>query len=95
MVDSIGNPKKIASAAARISQNPRDLMMAEDVARVIAATPYFKEGFSYQTGVGGASIASTISLTKIMEERQFLGLETSATAIFFRAAPTTWLLSWC
>ena len=26
VVDSIGNPKKIASAAARISQNPRDLM---------------------------------------------------------------------
>ena len=32
VVDSIGNPKKIASAAARISQNPRDLMMAENVA---------------------------------------------------------------
>ena len=31
--------------------------------------PYFKEGFSYQTGVGGASIASTISLTRIMKER--------------------------
>ena len=51
VVDSIGNPKKIASAAARISQNPRDLMMAEDVAKVIASTPYFKEGFSFQTGV--------------------------------------------
>ena len=36
VVDSIGNPKKIASAAARISQNPRDLMMAENVAKVIA-----------------------------------------------------------
>ena len=35
VVDSIGNPKKIASAAARISQNPRDLMMAENVAKVI------------------------------------------------------------
>ena len=52
-VESIGNPKKIASAAARISQNPRDLMMAENVARIIASTPYFKEGFSFQTGVGG------------------------------------------
>ncbi len=29
VVDSIGDPRKIASAAARISQNPRDLMMAE------------------------------------------------------------------
>ena len=69
VVDSIGNPKKIASSAARISQNPRDLMMAENVAKVIASTPYFKDGFSYQTGVGGASIASTISLSKIMEEK--------------------------
>jgi len=40
VVDSIGNSKKIASAAARISQNPRDLMMAENVAKVIASTPY-------------------------------------------------------
>ncbi|MBQ9374082.1 MAG: citrate lyase subunit alpha, partial [Oscillospiraceae bacterium] len=39
VVDCIGDPKKIASAAARISSNPRDLMMAENVAKVIAATP--------------------------------------------------------
>ncbi len=49
VVDSIGDPKKIASAAARISENPRDLMMAENVAKVIASTPYFKDGFSFQT----------------------------------------------
>ena len=69
VVDSIGNPKKIASAAARISQNPRDLMMAEDVAKVIASTPYFKEGFSFQTGVGGPSLAANLFLEKYMDER--------------------------
>ena len=69
IVDSIGNPKKIASAAARISQNPRDLMMAENVAKVIAATPYFKEGFSFQTGVGGPSLAANLFLEKYMDER--------------------------
>ncbi len=69
VVDSIGNPRKIASAAARISQNPRDLMMAEDVARVIASTPYFKEGFSFQTGVGGPSLAANLFLEKYMDER--------------------------
>ncbi len=68
-VESIGNPKKIASAAARISQNPRDLMMAENVARIIAATPYFKEGFSFQTGVGGPSLAANLFLEKYMDER--------------------------
>ncbi len=69
VVDSIGNPRKIASAAARISQNPRDLMMAEDVAKVIASTPYFKEGFSFQTGVGGPSLAANLFLEKYMDQR--------------------------
>ena len=69
VVDSIGDPKKIASAAARISQNPRDLMMAENVARVIASTPYFKDGFSFQTGVGGPSLAANLFLEKYMDER--------------------------
>ena len=69
VVDSIGNPKKIASAAARISQNPRDLMMAENVAKVIASTPWFKEGFSFQTGVGGPSLAANLFLEKYMDEK--------------------------
>ena len=68
-VDSIGNPKKIASSAARISQNPRDLMMAENVAKVIASTPYFKDGFSFQTGVGGPSLAANLFLEQYMDER--------------------------
>lgn len=47
----------------------RKLMMADYCTRFVTSTPYFKDGFSYQTGVGGASIASTISLAKIMKER--------------------------
>lgn len=70
VVESIGNPAKIASAAARISKNPRDLMMAENVAKVIASTPYFKEGFSFQTGVGGPSLAANLFLEKFMDQRQ-------------------------
>ena len=69
VVDTIGDPQKIASAAARISENPRDLMMAENVAKVIASTPYFKEGFSFQTGVGGPSLAANLFLEKYMDER--------------------------
>ena len=69
VVDSIGNPKKIASAAARISQNPRDLMMAENVAEVIASTPWFRDGFSFQTGVGGPSLAANLFLEKYMDEK--------------------------
>lgn len=58
VVDEIGNPKKIASQAARLSQDPRDLLMASACARVMAATPYFKDGFSFQTGAGGPSLAA-------------------------------------
>ena len=69
LVDEIGNPKKIASQATRMSQDPRDLMMAEDCARVMAATPYFKDGFSFQTGAGGPSLAVNRFLESIMSER--------------------------
>lgn len=69
VVDAIGIPEKIATGAAKPTTDQRKLMMAEYCTQVVANTPYFKDGFSYQTGVGGASIASTISLTKIMEER--------------------------
>ncbi len=65
VVDAIGNPKKIASAAARMTQNPRDLMMAENCARVMEATPYFRDGFSFQTGVGGPSLA----VNRFLEDR--------------------------
>jgi len=69
VVDEIGNPAKIATGAAKPTTDMRKLRMAEYCTQVVVNTPYFKNGFSYQTGVGGASIASTISLTKIMEER--------------------------
>ena len=69
VVDAIGNPQRIASAAARISKNPRDLMMAENVAKVVASTPYFKEGFSFQTGIGGPSLAVNLFLEQYMDQQ--------------------------
>lgn len=69
VVDEIGNPAKIATGAAKPTTDVRKIMMAEYCTQFVINTPYFKDGFSYQTGVGGASIASTISLGKIMKER--------------------------
>lgn len=68
-VDAIGDPKKIATGAAKPTTDMRKLMMADYCTKFVVNTPYFKDGFSYQTGVGGASIASTIFLAKIMKER--------------------------
>ena len=69
VVDEIGNPKKIASKAARMTQDPRDLMMAEGCVKVMAATSYFKNGFSFQTGVGGPTLAVNRFLEPLMRER--------------------------
>ena len=65
VVDEIGDPEGIASQATRLTQDPRDLMMAEDCARIIAATEYFKDGFSFQTGAGGP----TLAVNRFLEER--------------------------
>lgn len=57
VIEQIGDARKISTKEARMTDNPRELMMAESVANVIAATPYFRDGFSFQTGVGGPSLA--------------------------------------
>lgn len=69
VVDDIGDAKKISTKEARVIDNPRELMMAENVAKVIAATPYFKDGFSFQTGVGGPSLAVNRFLEEHMVEK--------------------------
>lgn len=69
VVDEIGNPDKIATGAAKPTTDMRKLLMAEYCTKFVINTPYFKDGFSYQTGAGGASLASTISLAEVMKER--------------------------
>lgn len=69
VVDEIGDSNKIATGAAKPTTDMRKLIMADYCTRFVTHTPYFKNGFSYQTGVGGASIASTISLAKVMKEK--------------------------
>lgn len=69
VVDAIGDPKRIATKEARMTDNPRELMMAENVAKVIASTPYFKDGFTFQTGVGGPSLAVNRFLEEHMVAR--------------------------
>lgn len=69
VVDQIGIPEKIATGAAKPTTDVRKIMMADYCTNFVINTPYFKDGFSYQTGVGGASIASAVSLGKVMKER--------------------------
>ena len=68
-VDEIGDPAKIGAGAARMTKNPRDLMIAKRTADAIAASRRFVEGFSFQTGAGAIAIATTIYLSERMEEK--------------------------
>ncbi len=58
VVDSVGDSSKISAGAIRDSKNPRDILLAQSAAKVIINSGYFKEGFSIQTGTGGASLAA-------------------------------------
>jgi citrate lyase subunit alpha/citrate CoA-transferase len=68
-VDEIGDPAGIMSGAARFTTNPKELVMAETAAEVIEASGRLVEGFSFQTGTGGASLAVTRFLRERMKAK--------------------------
>ncbi|WP_282801540.1 citrate lyase subunit alpha [Secundilactobacillus kimchicus] len=65
-VDKVGDPEKIGSGATRFTKDPKELKIAETVNKVITNSPYFKNGFSFQTGTGGAALAVTRYLRQEM-----------------------------
>lgn len=65
-VDAIGDPSGIAKGATRFTKNPKELLIAEYAAKVIINSPYYKEGFSFQTGTGGAALAVSRFLREAM-----------------------------
>lgn len=67
-VDQVGDSKKIAGNAIRMTKDPRELMIAEYATKCVVNTPWFKDGFSFQTGAGGASLAVTQFLKKEMTD---------------------------
>lgn len=72
-VDQIGDPKGIVSGAIRHNKNPRDILIAKNAVKAILASGYFKEGFSYQTGAAGASLAVTDLLREEMINKNIKG----------------------
>lgn len=68
-VEQVGDADKIGADATRMTTNPRELLIARSAAEVIAHSGYFQEGFSLQTGTGGASLAVTRFLEDKMRSR--------------------------
>ncbi len=72
-VESIGDPSKIATGATRITKDPMELLLAKKVADILIATGNVKNGYSFQAGTGGASLAVCKFLREYMLENDIKG----------------------
>lgn len=68
-LEKVGDADKIGADATRMTSNPRELLIARRAAEIIERSGYFTEGFSLQTGTGGASLAVTRFLADKMRSK--------------------------
>lgn len=69
----IGDPEGIASGTMQITEDPAKLEIAQTAAEVIRAAGLLEDGFSFQTGAGGTSLAVTRFVRRTMEEGGVVG----------------------
>lgn len=72
-VDSLGDPSKIVSTTTRVTTDPIGLQIAKYAATVIELSGLLKSGFSFQTGAGGASLATAANVRDLMRKRGIVG----------------------
>ncbi len=72
-VDAIGDPRGIVSGTTKITRDPVGLVMASYAAKVMEASGLLRDGFSFQTGAGGASLAAAKFLKDIMLREHIQG----------------------
>lgn len=65
-IDKLGEPEKIISGTTQITKSPDRLFMAELTADFCDAAGIIKDGFSFQSGAGGTSLAVADYFRKIM-----------------------------
>ena len=73
VVDSIGDPSGIASGTTRPTTDPVGLQIARTAADVILLSGLLKDGFSFQTGAGGVSLAVAAAVKEVMLQRNVRG----------------------
>ena len=66
-VDRIGDPARIVSGTTQITGSPDRLLVAEWTARFVRDAGIMKEGFSFQAGAGGTTLAFAIYLQEMMK----------------------------
>ncbi len=71
-VDSIGDPKGIESGTTKITSSPTRLKIARYVIEVLRHSGLVKDGFSFQAGAGGISLAVVKYLGELLEEEDVI-----------------------
>lgn len=72
-MESIGDPKGIVSGTTKITRDPVGLRIADYAAKCIQESGLLKDGFSFQTGAGGSSLAAASYLKEIMLREKIRG----------------------
>lgn len=72
-VASIGDASKIVSGTTRVTEDPVGLAIAATAARVIDASGLLIDGFSFQTGAGGISLAVARDVATLMRDKGIVG----------------------
>lgn len=67
--EKIGIPEKIVSGTTEITKSPDRLLIAELTARFCEEAGLIKEGFSFQPGAGGTSLAISIFFRDLMRKK--------------------------
>jgi len=68
-VENLGDPSKIISGTTQITKSPDRLLLAELTARFCEVAGIIRDGFSFQSGAGGTSLAVGEYFRKLMIEK--------------------------
>lgn len=69
-LDRIGDPSQIISGTTQVTRSPDRLLIAELASRFVAEAGILRDGWSFQAGAGGTSLAFTRYVRDLMRERQ-------------------------
>ena len=72
-MESLGDSSKIVSTTTRVTTDPIGLQIAKYASAVIDASGLLQQGFSFQTGAGGTSLAVAENIRDMMRRRAITG----------------------
>jgi len=85
VVDSIGDATQIVSGTTQMTRSPERLLIGKLAAQFVREAGIMRDGWSFQAGAGGVSLAFTVYLADMMREA-------GVTAAFARGGSTRYLV---